>query len=254
MPPTRPADCPLVAAGRRAHGFTDALRFEGGDPTPRPTGMASNARRRCFVVPPRRPRHAFVEGSIEGGGWPVSYAAGTFAALADAIVPETPELADRGEEHVPGAVDVGLEETLVAALDDLQETDEGLLAMLGYETVPLAAIVALLLDLAALELVVRRRCESGLQAPSERFSGGPFSRLDRRDRLRAVSLLETDGLLAGSGTVEYLVQSVVTMVHVAYYSDWHGDQGWTQAGYPGPSDANAVAMGFELESFEENEY
>lgn len=184
----------------------------------------------------------------------MSYARGTFAALVDAIVPETPGLADRGEEHVPGGLAVDLDEFLATAFDDLEEADEGLLALLGYETVPLAAIVSVLLDVGALELVVRRRNEESLRSPAESFAGGPFSRLSRRDRLRAIRLLEADGVLADAGTVDHLVQALVTVTEVAYYSDWQAEQGWEQAGYPGPSDGYAVSLGYEVEAFEEDEF
>jgi len=184
----------------------------------------------------------------------VSYARGTFAALVDAMVPETPELADRGEEQVPGGLAAGIDEDLTEAFNQLEEADEGLLTLLGYESVPLAAIVSVLLDVAALELLVRREAEAGLHSPDAAFSRGPFSRLSRRDRLRAIRLLETDGLLGDSGTVDYLVQSVVTVTQVAYYSDWFTEQGWDQADYPGPADGYSALLGYEVDEFEEDEY
>lgn len=182
----------------------------------------------------------------------MSYARGTFAAFVDAIVPETPDLA--GEEHVPGGLAVDLDELLTEAFDGLEEADEGLLTLLGYETVPLAPIVSVLLDVGALELVGRRRNEEPLRSPADEFAAGPFSRLSRRDRLRAVRMLEADGVLADAGGVDYLVQALVTVTQVAYYSDWHTEQGWEQAGYPGPSDGYAVSMGYEVEAFEEDEF
>lgn len=185
----------------------------------------------------------------------MSYARGTFAALVDALVPETPALADRGEEQVAGALDVDIDEMLTDAFNDLQEADEGLLTLLGYDSVPLAPIISVLLDVAALELIVRRETEAGLQSPDGRFAGGPFSRLGERDRLRAIRKLEEDGLLADIGAVNYLAQSVLTVAQVAYYSDWGGsEQGWEQAGYPGPADGYAVLMGYEVEEFEEDDY
>lgn len=185
----------------------------------------------------------------------MSYARGTLAALADALVPETPGLADRGDEYVPGALDTDVDALLVEALDGFQEADGALWRVLGYDAVPLAPLVAVLLDAAAVELLVRRRAAAGLRAPDDAFAGGPFSRLAPRDRLRALRLLEADGVLAGSGTVNYLAQAIVSVAYFAYYSDW-GDsrQGWDQTGYPGPADGYAVAMGYEVESFEEDDY
>lgn len=185
----------------------------------------------------------------------MSYARGTLAALADALVPETPALADRGDEHVPGARSTDVDELLLAALNGFQEADGPLWRLLGYDAVPLAPVVAALLDLAAVELLVRRRAEDGLGAPAEEFAGGPFCRLAGRDRLRALRLLEDDGVLAGSSTVNYLAQAVVSVALFAYYSDWgESRQGWEQTGYPGPAEGYAVSMGYAVEAFEEDEY
>lgn len=205
----------------------------------------------------------------------MSYARGTLAALVDAVVPETPDLADeRGDVHGPGGLADDLDEHLVALLDDFQPvTDDDPLARLGYDAMPLSPVVAGLLDLAALELVVRRRADGSLaRSPrDERFAGGPFSRLERRDRLRAVRLLEEGGALARLddrfhdrlphlGLVKYLANIAVVLVQVSYYSDWGTDEadlpprGWEQADYPGPAAGYAVSMGYEVEAFEEDEY
>lgn len=197
----------------------------------------------------------------------MSYARGTFAAFVDAVVPETPDLASRGEEHVPGGLAAGLDETLVEEVNGLQEVRGGPLAALGYETTPLAPIVAAMLDGAALELLARRRAEEGLSTPDEAFARGPFCRLSRRDRLRAVRLLESEGALPaladrldapGLGTVQYLSSALVSLTETLYYGELTGDgetsQGWRQAGYPGPSDGYAVLLGYELDAFEEDDY
>lgn len=184
----------------------------------------------------------------------MSYTRGTFAALVDAVVPETPELAERGDEHVPGGLAADVDAHVVEALDDLVpgDGDGGLAAALGLDP-SLPTVVALLLDLAAIELLVRRRARDRLQSPAGEFARGPFSRLGRRDRLRAVDLLETDGVLSGSDDVAYLAGLLVPLTQVGFYSDWGGDErGWAQAGYPGPADGYAVSMGYEVESFEDD--
>jgi hypothetical protein len=178
----------------------------------------------------------------------VSYARGTFAALVDAMVPETPELADRGEEQVPGGLGADVDAHLVEAFDDLSGGEDG-----GLSPSPSTAVSGLL-DLAAVELLARRHAEDGLQSPAAKFARGPFSRLSRRDRLRALRLLEADGLLADVGAVDYLVQSLVIVTQVAYYSDWFTEQGWEQAGYPGPADGYSVLLGYEVEAFAEDDY
>lgn len=197
----------------------------------------------------------------------MSHTRGTFAALIDALVPETPELADRGEEHVPGGLAVDLQDAVIDRVNSFLET-QGAAKALG-ETVPLAPAVATLLEIAAVELLVRRRASDGLQAPAEAFSGGVFSRLSREDRLRALRLLEAEGVFprlterldsAGLGTIQFLASSMPVLVEFVYYSEATAgegaarSQGWRQADYPGPSDGYPVMLGYEVEAFEENEY
>lgn len=208
----------------------------------------------------------------------MSYRRGTLAALVDAVVPETPGLAaERGAEHRPGGLAVGLDGALVETLDGLQEV-RGPLARVA-DTYPYAAVVAVLLDLAAVELVVRRRTRDGLGRRDAISTRGPFTLLSRRDRLRAVGLLESGGVLASLddrfhdrlphlGVVRYLVQGTLALAQFAYYSEWCADvddrggdavdpaavQGWRQTGYPGPADGYAVHRGYEVAAFEEDEY
>lgn len=199
----------------------------------------------------------------------MSHTHGTFAALIDAIVPETPELSDRGEEHVPGGLAVGLEEAIIDRVNSFQEVDGGVLDALGYDATPLAPAVAVLLDTAAAELLLRRRTEDGLQTPDEAFAAGPFSRLSRQDRLRALRLLEDDGVFPGLterfdadalGTIQFLASSLPILVEFVYYSEATADDGeerslgWRQADYPGPADGYQVGMGYEIADFEENDY
>jgi hypothetical protein len=197
----------------------------------------------------------------------VSYTRGTFAALVDALIPETPELEARGPEHVPGSLEVGLEEAVIARVNNFVETHG--LASLAGDAVPLAPAVAALLDAAAAELLVRRRAESGLRSPEPSFASGPFSRLAREDRLRALRLLEEEGVVAALservdaaslGTMQFLASSLPILVEFVYYSETtaEGDDdrslGWRQAGYPGPADGYEVLCGYEVEAFEENDY
>ena len=198
----------------------------------------------------------------------MSYTNGTFAALVDAIVPETPALEARGDCHVPGGLSVGLEAVVIERVNGFQETD-GVLDALGYETSPLATVVAGLLDAAAVELLARRRAEDGLQRPQASFSRGPFSRLSREDRLRALRLLEDAGAVPALaarldsealGTVRYLISSLPILVEFVYYSELTAAEdeprslGWEQAGYPGPADGYPVVLGYELDAFEEDDY
>lgn len=197
----------------------------------------------------------------------MSHTRGTFAALVDAIVPETPELRERGEEHVPGGVQAGLVDAVLERVNGFLETHGAATAV--TDSVPLAPAVATLLDIAAVELLVRRRSEDGLNDPSSEFSRGVFSRLSREDRLRALRLLEEEGLFArladcydaaSLGAIQFLASSMPILVEFVYYSEATAEKqaerslGWRQADYPGPADGYPVMLGYELEEFEENEY
>lgn len=194
----------------------------------------------------------------------MSHTRGTFAALVDAVVPETPELADRGEEHVPGGLDVELEIAVIGRVNNFLETHGAAAAV--TDAVPLAPAVATLLDIAAVELLIRRRTEDGLNTPDKEFSRGVFSRLSRKDRLRALRLLEDEGVVArladrydsaSLGAVQFLASSLPILIEFVYYSereDGEDSLGWEQTGYPGPAEGYAVGMGYEIEAFEENEY
>ena len=197
----------------------------------------------------------------------MSYTRGTFAALVDALIPETPELEARGPKHVPGGLAVGLDKAVIERVNGFVET-RGIASLAG-DAVPLAPAVAALLDTAAGELLLRRRAEDGLQSPDEPFAAGPFCRLSRRDRLRALRLLEDEGAFAALaerfdaaalGTIQFLASSLPILVESVYYAETTADEnearslGWRQAGYPGPADGYPVMLGYELDAFEENEY
>lgn len=169
----------------------------------------------------------------------------TFAAAVDAIVPPTPELGDElGEEHVPGAAAVGLSEYLITYVNNLFSN----VNPEGDETgnLRLAEAVAVLVDEAAAELVA----EGGTtEQPSLSYTrdlldrsitlgeavdaaaGGPFARLSRRDRLRALAEFDEaekkfDTASLPGPTYEWntglLATLVVAFAEVLYYSEWDG--------------------------------
>jgi hypothetical protein len=207
----------------------------------------------------------------------------TFRAIVDAVVPETPELdPELGPEHVPGGLAVGLDEFAVTYVDDGFQL--GLPYVGPRGNIPLADPIAQILDLAALTLVDRGENTGELDddrpvsllTPGEaspravRKAAGPFSKLSRRDRLRAIGLLdeleleinqfedelfEFDGGLVG--------QLVVGFTEMIYYSEWQGYdeftqapsdrvhpndstavQSWRQTGYPGFSAGYAALRGY----------
>jgi hypothetical protein len=207
----------------------------------------------------------------------------TFRAVVDAVLPETPELAEPlGAEHVPGGLAVGLDEFLITYANDLFTFGLPYIGEVG--NIPIAGPVAAVLDLAAKELLDRGDNEDDpsvdrplallesddTSAWVVRFAAGTFSKLSRRDRLRAIGLLDgyelelspVSGFLfeADAGLVGQLV---VGFAEVIYYSEWQGYdeftqppsqrahpndpdavQSWRQTGYPGFADGYAALRGY----------
>lgn len=82
----------------------------------------------------------------------------TLRALVDAVIPETPGLADRrGDEHEAGGVTIGLDDYLVPYLNDLLAL--GAPALGGGPDARLAEAIAAALDESALELLARNRAQ-----------------------------------------------------------------------------------------------
>lgn len=198
------------------------------------------------------------------------YTTRNFRAVVDALLPRTPEMAaTHGPEYVPGGRDVALETFVIEAFDSYQEHHHGrlstVLRRLGVRNYPYAVLVAVLLDLVALELVCRRRNRDPVSVWASPIAG-PFRRLSEQDRLRAISLLE-DGVLGTLadrfgdrlphlGTVRFLAMGLNTFPLLGYYSEWSVDddgevQGWRQTGYPGPADGYTAHRGYEVTEFEE---
>lgn len=207
----------------------------------------------------------------------------TFRAVVDAVLPETPELAEPlGAEHVPGGLAVGLDEFLITYANDLFTFGLPYIGEVG--NIPIAGPVAAVLDLAANELLEAgdNEDEPSVDRPVAlldpdgaspwvvRFAAGKFSKLSRRDRLRAIGLLDgyelelspVSGVLfeADAGLVGQLV---VGFAEVIYYSEWQGYdeftqppsqrehsndadavQSWRQTGYPGFADGYAALRGY----------
>lgn len=207
----------------------------------------------------------------------------TFRAVADAVVPETPGLADDiGPEHVPGGLAIGLDEFAITFVDDGFQL--GLPHLGPQGNIPLADPIAHALDLAALSLLDQGDNESeprteralsllGPDHPATRDvedAVGPFAKLSRRDRLRAISILDefefkfspTDADLfeLDAGLVGQLVIGFVEMI---YYSEWEGYddftlppsqrlhsndpteiQSWRQTRFPGFANGYAALRGY----------
>jgi hypothetical protein len=207
----------------------------------------------------------------------------SFRAVADAVVPGTPGLADElGSEHAAGGGTVGLGDFLAVYADDLFQF--GLPGVGARGNLPLAGPVADALDAAALALLERgangdepsRERAAELLDPADpdptrgADAAGTFATLSREDRLRAVGVLEEsevelrgpDGELFefDAGLVGQLVVGFTEMI---YYSEWEGYDGyvkppselthpnspaavrsWRQTGYPGVAPGYAALRGY----------
>ncbi|MGQ3327904.1 hypothetical protein [Halorubrum sp. FL23] len=207
----------------------------------------------------------------------------TFRAIADAVVPETPGLAGAlGPEHVSGGLAVDLDAFTVTYVDNGFQL--GLPHLGPQGNIPIADPIAHLLDSAALTLVERGDNEQepdvdralsllGPDDPSPRAVEdvvGPFAKLSRRDRLRAIAIVDefdveftpTDDDLfeLDAGLVGQLVIGFMEMI---YYSEWQGYdeftqppsrrghpndqsavQSWRQTGFPGFANGYAALRGY----------
>ena len=205
----------------------------------------------------------------------------TVRAVVDAVLPETPGLAtDRGAEHEPGGVAAGVGDALVTYLDGAFQF--GLPRVGPRGNLPLARLVATLLDTAALVLLGRDDtadvcderaralvdADDQLSRPAE--AAGPFAKLSRRDRLRAIGILDEYRpavVPTGDGRLPFdaglVGQLVVGFTEFLYYSEWQGyddyqrppgdrenandptaNQGWGQTGYPGVAEGYAALRGY----------
>lgn len=207
----------------------------------------------------------------------------TFRSVTDAVIPKTPELATvLGPEHVPGGLDIDLDDFLVTYVNDLFQF--GLPHFGSIGNLPLADPVAHVLDAAALTLLARNDNTSepnsdrvvALLGPDDpapwvaRAAAGTFAKLSRRDRLRAISILDEfeisitpfdDTLFElDAGVVGQLVIGFAEMI---YYSEWQGYdeftrppsqrvhpndpaavQSWRQTEFPGFADGYAALRGY----------
>ena len=207
----------------------------------------------------------------------------TARAVVDAVVPETPELGDElGTVAVPGGLAIELETFLVTFVDGLFQFGFPHVGTRG--NLPLAVPMAEVLDVAADALVARGDNESepdveravalfdaGDVSPRRvRRNAGAFASLSRRDRLRALGLLDEFELRVspfGHGLFEFdaglVGQLVIGFAEMIYYSEWDGYddfslppserahpndpaavQGWRQTGYPGVADGYAALRGY----------
>ena len=189
----------------------------------------------------------------------------TYAALADAIIPLSPELSrEAGIAYLAGGAewDVGL--FLVMTLERSS----------AVKGLPVGT--ALLLDAAANQLVATGRITDHLN-PHAFPGAGPFASLSRGDRLRVLALLEQMSLDPAALPPPYqdspwLVAVTVDVLNrstaMGLYSEWPGygttrllppgrmklqffPPGWLQARFPGPSLGYRALRGYPIKEFRE---
>ncbi len=171
----------------------------------------------------------------------------TFMALVDAMIPQSPELAEEyGRIQFYGAIDLYIDEYMIMSLNNA--------------AVPLAAPAAELLDVAAEELIAAGGNQGSLDF-SRYPGGGTFSALTAEDRFRAITLLMQPNINQELLPVPFrnnvaleqsTVGTIIRLVFMGYYSEWSGygstrlsppgervleefPVSWKQVGYPGPS-------------------
>ena len=222
----------------------------------------------------------------------------TFRAIVDAVVPETPELAaELGPEHEPGGLEVGLEDYLLAVTNSIfsmwdapelviaagvdEEIEAGPVEVNVSQEVRteqdpeanarLAELVGKICDAAAAELLARGGNEESPD-PTRFEAGGTFASLSRRDRFRALALLDEreveETRLPGPATESsgaLVPQLLVAFTEGIYYSEWQGYdefvvppgerafsetvdgerlQSWRQTDFPGIIDGAAAFRGY----------
>lgn len=182
-----------------------------------PTGEASSTTDEAMMAPSRRtvlqgmaaaggaaltsgvafgdPGDESLSSGAEGAGSADPHTTMTFQAVADAVVPETPELAEEiGDEHRPGGLEVELEKYLLYSFNSFVPAlvEPGGPVNTGLN-LRFAEQFAVTLDAGAILLVATGRNEDALDL--QRFPlGGPFAKLSRKDRFRAIDLLEQQDL------------------------------------------------------------
>ncbi|MFQ3319086.1 MAG: hypothetical protein ACI80F_001146 [Natronomonas sp.] len=180
-----------------------------------------------------------------------------FAAVVDAVIPRTPELASRrGEKHLPGGLQIGLDEYLVTFTNHLFSGLSRAGDQLG--DLRLAEGVSLVLEVAATELVatggndeppattyVETLIEESpsLDNTIDVAAAGLFPRLSPHDRFKAMTLLDDtdfDTTALADRLPPVMVELDLGLIgtlfvgftEVIYYSEWQGYEDITQA----PSD------------------
>ncbi|MFD2759830.1 hypothetical protein [Lentibacillus juripiscarius] len=187
----------------------------------------------------------------------------SFQALTDALLPSTNQ---PGHEPLFYAEDMGVHEYIIYSLNHYISIQQ----QLHHTVIPLAYPTAIMLDVAATQLVNAHQAQA---FPQSLFPGGRmFSHLSRKDRIRTLSALENlkidlfvlpSPFQNNAGLVKNVTDALNRLSLFGYYSEWpaYGSTrlnqpnhrcleffpwSWQQVGYPGVSLGYRDFRGFLL--------
>jgi len=198
-----------------------------------------------------------------------------FKALVDAIVPRTPEFAEKqGSIQSFGALDLHTDEYIIWSL----EHHLSLIIVIKDVHIHLANATAEMLNIAARQLIYsggnKKPVNTDIDANEDTFAA-----LEPSDRFRAIFLLEQLQVdLAtlpipfrnNKGFVLALTSVLTLLTTTGYYTEWSGygstrletpekriiehfPISWRQVGYPGPSKGYHAFRGYLFDKFTEQE-
>ncbi|WP_161628803.1 hypothetical protein [Thalassobacillus devorans] len=180
-----------------------------------------------------------------------------FMAVVDALIPSSVVTSNCGCTVQYGGVPLSIWEYLLMSIDSLP--------------VPLTEETSQLLDLSAFH-IYKKRYPLSFLIYHPHTSQALFSTLSRKDRLRAINLLEKLMVPSDSFPVPYknnpiivqiMIDSLYQLTFFGYYSEWFGygetrihspafsslrtyPVSWAYTGYPGPSFGYRDFRGFLL--------
>lgn len=204
---------------------------------------------------------------------PLPQTRATFRALVEAVVPNTPELAEqKGPVQSHGALDLHIDDYLIWSLDHYLS----IYMVIKDVNIHLANVIAELLIIAARQLVYLGGNKDPVNSEISP-EDGEFAALSLGDRFRAITLLEKLKIDAASLPVPFrfkpkLLQSttvsIILLPIIGYYTEWsgYGSTGmerpgnrrlehfptdWEQVGYPGPVRGYHAFRGYLVKKFKD---
>ena len=199
----------------------------------------------------------FLEAKENQNEYPLLHVKAAIGALVDAIIPNTPKLAEElGSIHLFGALDLHVDKYQIWLLEHFLMISAGK----DVSRIYLAQATTEMLNLAAAKLTDIKGNKEPLNF-TELSEKDIFAALAPSDRFRAISLLEkfkvniTELPIPFRNNLGFLFSIILSLTGytlIGYYSEWSGygstllelpekrklehfPVGWEQAGYPGPS-------------------